>query len=203
MNIIQKSLVNSADIVAQYLTKGLVCVLPSDTVYGLFAIADVKGAPPLHTAAKIAQIKDRNQRQKPFIHLIASPDDIKKYSLIELPKKLLSLWPGALTIIVPVKKQVLSDCTQDTVAFRCPNDAWLCSIIQKCLSPVYSTSANITGHPICTCLEQLVDTFKNTVPLIVDDGNKEGNLPSTIVKVSCKKIEVIRQGSVKVPFDTF
>ena len=99
---------------ADSLKNAQVVIIPTDTVYGFSAIVDDESK----TKEKIQKIKGRGD-EKPFIQLISSPEDIKKYTDDEIPSNLLDYWPGPLTIIVNDKR------INSTTAFRCPADEWL------------------------------------------------------------------------------
>ncbi|MDE6736394.1 MAG: L-threonylcarbamoyladenylate synthase, partial [Treponemataceae bacterium] len=145
-----------------------------------------------HTDRKIREIKWRGD-EKPFIQLISSPADLKKYTRDLVPDGILAKWPGALTVIVHtfVKGGVT------TTAFRCPGDEWLRTVIAACGAPIYSTSVNRSGAPVLDNVQDIKREFGNAVDVIVDDGSKRGNVPSTIVAVEADgSVRVVRQGAV-------
>ena len=117
-------------------------------------------------------------------------------------KQLLSKWPCALTIIVHIKKDSPLAATaipeSGTVAFRCPGDEWLRKIITECGVPIFSTSVNRSGQPVLDTADAISSEFKNEVDLIINDGDKKGALPSTLVMLENGKVKVLRQGSVEV-----
>ena len=181
--IISKADPASATLTAQVLKTGGIVIIPTDTVYGFSGIVG-------QTQEKIRAIKGRAET-KPFIQLIATPQELANYTDDHVPDELLQKWPGALTIIV-------NDKRGGTTAFRCPGDSWLRSIIAQCGSPIYSTSVNRSGHPVLDTEHQIITEFAPQVSLIVTDGNKKGALPSTIVSVTTGQIQILRQGEVKV-----
>lgn len=189
--IIKKAHKDSIKIASDILNNGGTVILPTDTVYGFSGVA-VKP-----TDEKIRAIKGRSET-KPLIQLIAKPEDIYLFTDDKIPETLLSKWPGALTVIVHIKKDAPSYETLPTVAFRCPGDPWLREIISNCNCPVYSTSVNRSGQPVLEDFSQITAEFENEVDLIIDDGNKKGALPSTLVALEEGKIKVLRQGSVEV-----
>ncbi len=160
-------------------------ILPTDTVYGFSAAEGEAGA------EQIRRIKGRDEN-KPFIRLIAKPDAIFSFTSCAVPEKLLSLWPGALTIIVPSATEPCG-----SVAFRCPGDAWLREVIDTLGKPIYSTSVNRSGEAVLSKIEEICREFEDEVSLIVDDGDKADALPSTIVRLD-GGITVVRQGAVRL-----
>ena len=191
--ILNKSDENSVELCAEALKNGKIIIIPTDTVYGFSGI--VMPSSPLDGDSKIKSIKGRAEN-KPFIQLIARPEDIKNHTDDHIPEKLLSYWPGPLTIIVSNK-----NCEVDglkTIAFRCPGDLWLRKIIEKTGFPIYSTSVNRSGSPVLETESAIKSEFEKDAELIVLDGDKKGSLPSTIVSVSEGKVTVLRQGAVKI-----
>lgn len=185
----------SARIAADFLKCGKICVLPTDTVYGFSGIAENSLQEKFGTDEKIRKIKGREEK-KPFIQLVSSPDEISKYSDFKIPEQLAQKWPGALTVIVPLKFPFSEK--NATVAFRCPGDLWLRNVIAECGFPIYSTSVNRSGSPVLDSVCKIEKEFSNEVDLIVDDGDKKGSLPSTIVLLKNGGWKVLRQGSVIV-----
>jgi len=189
--IISREEAFSEKIVAECILKGGVCVIPTDTVYGFSGIVP-------WSKNKIQTIKGRDEG-KSFIQLIADPNEIYNYTSLSIPSRLFSLWPGALTLVVPVSK---GDNAGSTIAFRCPGDAWLRKVVELVGSPIYSTSVNRSGQPVMYKLQSICDEFLGEVDLIVD-GDKiiaPDAKASTLVELTddgqCK---VLRQGSVAIP----
>ncbi|MBQ7882237.1 MAG: L-threonylcarbamoyladenylate synthase, partial [Treponema sp.] len=145
--IILKNDLSAIEKVCCSLLNGDVVIIPTDTVYGF------SGLVPF-SKEKIQKIKGRDEN-KPFIQLIANPNDIFKYTNDDIPKKIFSLWPAPLTIIVNLKPELCNEKDFSTVAFRCPDDIWLRTIIERCGSPIYSTSVNRSGLPILTDIEKM------------------------------------------------
>ena len=223
---------------ADALKSNKIVIVPTDTVYGFSGIVNTctvgssgcvrdfactNSDASNGTDAEIRRIKGR-EAYKPFIQLIAAPEDIKLITEDPIPDELFSLWPGALTIIVNDKRGGAvadaanssdenvavgsarigaDDCAakpkKTTVAVRCPGDAWLREVIRETGAPIYSTSVNRSGKPVLSDIDDIVAEFGDDVELIIDDGDKRNALPSTIVSVADGKCTVIRQGSVVVP----
>lgn len=194
---VSKSSISSVSLAAECLLKGGVAVLPTDTVYGFSGAVDVPGRKRFYSDDRIRAIKGRSE-SKPLIELIASPKDIYLYTDVKIPQAVMSKWPGALTVIVPVKKDVPLFCDTPCVAFRCPGDEWIRKVIELCGCPVYSTSVNRSGSPVLDTISAIKDEFGSEADLIVEDGDKKGCLPSTLVRINGEKIEMLRQGSVTV-----
>lgn len=176
----------SAEIAADYLKRGKIVIVPTDTVYGFSGIVSGRHF-SYETKSKIAKIKGRDEG-KPLIRLIAKPEDLKKYSRDVVPEELLSQWPGPLTIIVHTFDK---NDNIITTAFRCPRDEWLRKVISLCGAPIYSTSVNKSGECILETIKEIKEVFAKEVALIISDGDKIGAKPSKIVSIE-------EDGSVKV-----
>ncbi len=200
--ILHKSDPLSIEQTADTLKTGGIVIIPTDTVYGFSGIVDLKNsATSFETDSKIHAIKGRAET-KPLIQLIAKPEDIRLYTDDTILDALLEKWPGPLTIIVHIKKDSpLSPSAipeTGTVAFRCPGDAWLREIIASCGAPIFSTSVNRSGQPVLDSSSAIAAEFAREVDLIIDDGDKKGALPSTLVTIENGQVRVLRQGSVQV-----
>ncbi len=190
--IILRSDSDSVECVSRVLLEGSVVVLPTDTVYGFSGVVP-------ESEVLIRKIKGRDET-KPFIQLIAEPEDIYRYTDEVLPDQLLALWPGALTVIVPLKKRLITGESEvTTIAFRCPGDGWLRQIIKAVGKPIYSTSVNRSGQPVLSSVLEIDKEFGGEVKLIVDGGSTENALPSTLVKFEKGKCIILRQGDVCIP----
>ena len=184
----------SISITSDYLKRGKIVAIPTDTVYGFSAIVDGRHY-SYHTDDKIRTIKGRGE-EKPFIQLISSPEDLKKYTRDLVPDEILAKWPGPLTIIVHTFKKG-GEIT--TTAFRCPDDAWLRKVIAQCGAPIYSTSLNRSGQAVLDNVQDIKREFGNEVDLIIDDGSKRGNVPSTIVAIETDgSVSLVRKGAVEI-----
>ena len=188
---------DSLNLALDCMKSGGVAVLPTDTVYGFSAAADLKEKPFLGTDERIRKIKGRGE-DKPFIHLIAKPQDIFMYTDDPIPESLLSKWPGPLTIIVNLKEDSPLQTKLKTVAFRCPGDEWLRKLIEETGRPLYSTSVNRSGSPVLDSAQSIRAEFGGEIDLFVCDGDKKGAVPSTIVKIENNELVLVRQGAVKL-----
>lgn len=178
-------------LVADCIKGGGVCVLPTDTVYGFSGIVP-------QSQSRIHSIKGRDEG-KPFIQLIAKPEDLYRYTDVVVPQPLFSLWPGAVTVIVPVKQDADK---KTTVAFRCPGDSWLRRVIDLVDVPIYSTSVNRSGEPVLGNVEAICQEFSGEVELIVngDEIIVPNAKPSTLVELLPDgKCKIVRQGGVVIP----
>lgn len=183
--ICSKSDVDSVEKTVELLKQNKVLILPTDTVYGFSGVVGT-------TDDIIKKIKGRTET-KPFIQLIGDPSQLSLITDDKIPEKIISFWPGPLTIIVSSVED-----PSVTVAVRCPGDSWLRDVINKTGKPLYSTSVNRSGSPVLQKVKEIQKEFESEVALIVEDGDSVSSVPSTIVKYTDGKIQLVRPGAVDV-----
>ncbi len=168
---------------AALLRAGETAAFPTETVYGL-------GANGLNTEAveKIFAAKGR-PADNPLILHISKTEEI--FPLVsEFPEKARLLaeafWPGPLTLVLPKSSAVPDIVTAglSTVAVRCPGDAAARALIEKCGFPVAAPSANASGRPSPTSAAHVLADLNGKIPLILDGGECEGGLESTVLALA-------------------
>ena len=181
------------DKIKHELKNGGAVVLPTETVYGLFAKALDKKA-----VDHVYQLK-RRPRDKALNLNVASLDDILNFSKNQPPylQKLVdSFLPGPLTIILEANDKVPywvnSDLT--TVGFRMPNHPVTLELIRE-FGPLIGPSANISGCESGVNFKRLLENFDREVLGIEDDTFLTGQ-DSTILDLSSDKVKILRQGSI-------
>ncbi len=196
--MLRKSDPDSASLTADILKQGKIAILPTDTVYGFSAVTLLKNKKSGGLDKKIDAIK-KSPEFKPLIELISAPEDIFKYAENPfLPTSIYSKWPGPLTVIIENNSSYEKITGRATSAFRCPGDEWLRSVIALCGSPLYSTSVNFSGKPVLNKIDDIRKEFESAVDLIIDDGDKIGGCPSTIVSLVGNELKIVRQGQIIV-----
>lgn len=175
---------------------GLV-VFPTETVYGLGADGTNADA-----AISVYEAKGRPSNNPLIIH-ISDPEDAGKYCVTdELYFKLAKAFmPGPLTVILK-KKNIIPDSVTGglgTVAVRCPSHPIARSIIKECGLPIAAPSANLSGRPSPTCARYCIEDLFGRVDVIVDGGDCEIGLESTIVKTEDDgSLTLLRPGAITV-----
>ena len=178
--------------VVDLIKQGGVGFLPTDTIYGLSCLA-------LNQASvdKIHKLKDR-AAHKPFIILISNT---KMLDLLSIDSKDTMLvqkyWPGALSIILPdAKGPSWLTLNTATLAVRIPGNDQLRQLIDA-VGPIVSTSANLQGQQPINSVAVAQKVFGKQLDFYVDFG-KLDNPPSTLVAIKGGKLDVVRQGAVKI-----
>ena len=107
-------------------------------------------------------------------------------------------FPGPLTIILK-KKDIVPDIVtsgQDTVGVRMPSGEIARKLVELSGDPIAAPSANITGEPSGTNLQEIKKHFDGKVDYFIDGGDSELGVSSTIVQAIDGKIKILRQGSI-------
>ncbi|MBA3757337.1 threonylcarbamoyl-AMP synthase [Candidatus Saccharibacteria bacterium] len=179
--------------VAGLLEKGAVGFIPTDTIYGLSAKALDEQA-----VVKVRSIKDRH-KNKPLIVLIADPSQLSELGGAESQaRSATKYWPGPLTVIFTSNEfPVWLTGGTDTLAVRMPGNEKLRQLIKK-TGPLVSTSANPQGKKPAESVKQAKKYFDSKLDFYVDVGELSNRQPSTIVKLVDGRLQIIRQGDVKI-----
>lgn len=177
---------------------GGLIVYPTDTVYGL-------GCDPTNEDAVQRLLEVKKRDQKPIPVLCSSSGAAME--LVEMNKKALELarrfWPGALTIVAPLKRSLPFPLHQGTgtLGVRVPAMPLCVTLIETCGGWLTGTSANLSGLPSARTAAEAVSQLGDHVDLILDGGELEG-LESTVVRVVDDGIQVLRMGPVRVTDET-
>jgi len=178
------------------LESGGVIAYPTDTVYGL-------GCDPSSDKAVARLYEVKNREAKPVPLLCA--DVAVAERLVDLDgvaRKLAGLhWPGALTIVAPIKRgsnlSRLLDQGSGYLGVRVPDSEVCVALAGKVGGSITGTSANLSGRPSCRTAAQVAESLDGRIQLVIDGGELRGK-ESTVVKVSEGTVEVLRKGSVRI-----
>ena len=182
---------------AEVIKNGGLVVFPTETVYGLGADATNADA-----ARKIYSAKGRPSDNPLIIH-IANPSDAERYTFTTpLYYKLAEAFmPGPLTVIMRSRDTVPKETRGglDTVAVRCPSSRIANKLIELAGVAVAAPSANISGSPSPTCAKHVIDDMMGRVDVIIDGGDCDFGLESTIVKLEDDgSVTLLRPGRITV-----
>ena len=181
------------DGIRQELKKGGAVVLPTETVYGLFAKAlDEKAVDHVY------QLK-RRPRDKALNLNVASIDDIlyfSKHQPAYLKNLVDAFLPGPLTIILEANDRVPYWVNSDlaTVGFRMPSHPVTLDLIRE-FGPLIGPSANISGHASGVSFKEILKDFDQEVLGLEDDSFLTGK-DSTILDLSGDEVKILRQGAI-------
>lgn len=162
--------------IATLLRSGGVVFMPTDTIYGLHALANET------SAARIAEIKGRDE-EKRFVTIAASIEQLSALGA-DVPDVLRRIWPAPLTAVM---RRGTS-----TIAARIPDLAWLRALLNQ-TGPLISTSANRSGEPPVSALSDLPPQLLERIDGFVDGGRRKGKA-SAIVDFIETEPRFIRDG---------
>ena len=185
---------NDLNIAAEIIRSGGTVVFPTETVYGL-------GADALNPDAvkKIFTAKGRPADNPLIVHIY----DVKQLNEIvsEVPesaKKLMDkFWPGPLTIILKKSNKIRNEVTAglDTVGVRMPVQSEAKRLLELSGVPIAAPSANLSGKPSPTAFAHCVDDMNGRVDAIIDGGDCNVGIESTVIDLSGEPI-IYRPGDV-------
>jgi len=180
------------------LRRGEVIGLPTETVYGL--AADARN---VEAVEKIFRLKGRPADHPLIVH-IADAAQLPQWAseVPEAAKKLAQVfWPGPLTLILKKRAEVPDIVTggQDTIGLRCPAHPLALAVLRQLDSGLAAPSANRFGRISPTTAQHVRDEFGDGVPIVLDGGDCEVGIESTIVDVSGGVPRILRPGHIRKP----
>ena len=183
------------EICAGVIRSGELVALPTETVYGLGANAIDEAS-----VAKIFEIKGRPEDNPLIVH-IALIDDVKPL-VMSIPDVFYNLadkyWPGPLTLIMQKSDAVPDNVTAglDTVAIRMPSHPAALALIRTAGVPVAAPSANPSGKPSPTKASHVFNDIGGKIKYILDGGDCEVGIESTVLDISGEVPKILRPGYV-------
>jgi len=180
---------------AELLRAGEVVALPTETVYGLAANALDEAA-----VAKIFQIKGRPANNPIIVHIAGNA--MAKSCVKEFPaiaeKLSKAFWPGPLTMILPRSKGIpeIVAAGGDTVGIRWPSHPFIQAVIRECGFPLAAPSANLSGRVSPTNAEHVRAQLGGKIPLIVDGGQSQVGIESTVLDLTVSPPRILRPGMI-------
>jgi len=174
-----------------------VVAIPTETVYGLAGNIYSEKA-----IRKIFQVKQRPLFNPLIVH-IHSIEKIEEI-VSEFPEKAKLLatafWPGSLTLVLKKKPNIpdLITAGKNTVAVRIPNHPVTLSLLKKLSFPLAAPSANPFGSISPTNSTHVANYFRNTIPMVLEGGQCENGIESTIVGFENNEAILYRLGSISI-----
>lgn len=175
--------------------EGGLVAFPTETVYGLGGNALDSNA-----SKKIYEAKGRPS-DNPLIAHIADMDDLQLLvkEVPEIAKKIAErFWPGPLTMILKKSDKVPYTTTGglDTVAIRMPEHPVARKLIREAGVPIAAPSANVSGRPSPTIAKHVIEDLNGKIDIIIDGGQVNIGLESTILDLSGNVPTILRPGYI-------
>lgn len=180
------------------LKNGGIVIYPTETCYGVGVDATNKVA-----VSKVLEYKERPEG-KPISIAVSNKEMASKY--VEINDRAINIYdnllPGPITVISKslgnVSKQIESE--KGTLGIRIPDHEVPLSIVEKLERPITSTSANMSGkktpYTVSDILDNLPESKKEMIDLIIDFGTLAKNPPSTVLDTTSLSFETIRGGDI-------
>jgi len=180
---------------ARLIRNGTVVAFPTETFYGLAALATDHRA-----IAKLFLLK-RRAIQKSLSILLANLDELDKWieTITSDARHLAaSFWPGPLTLVFAAGKKLPTNLTAGTgkIAVRISSHPVAQALVEAVGAPITATSANRSGSPSCRSCEEVLSQLGSDLEAILDAGLTPGGKASTIADVTTRPPKILRIGAI-------
>lgn len=177
---------------ARALSEGRPIGLPTDTQYAL--AADARNPAAVSAVYDLKQ-RPRSERSPVFLPdfewlpRAAACDDGR---ILELARR---VWPGAVTLILPLHPQFRTTATDGTIALRIPDHPVARAVLDEFGGPITGTSANRSGQPAALTAEEVRHQLGSELLVLEEGGLMPAGLPSTMLDCTGAKPRVLRRGA--------
>lgn len=190
---------------AEALADGALVAFPTETVYGIAAVA---------TPAGIARLDALKQRDagKPFTVHVGALDRAERYvkTLSPLARRFMTKsWPGPITLVVAAPNASAAPLLNEldgsariaiwqdgTLGLRCPDHPVARELLSAVEAPVVASSANLAGQAPAVDAEQTHAKLDGHVDFILDGGRSQYGRASTVVRIEGDRYEILREGVI-------
>jgi L-threonylcarbamoyladenylate synthase len=173
---------------------GHVIGFPTDTVYGLAALASHERA-----VRHVFEVKGRSLSQ-PLILMVADPDELVPWARVDERSReyMRRWWPGPLTLVLPAREGVGPPLTSAqrprTIAARVPDHPVALALLREVGEALATTSANRSGEP--PAMTPLETAWVHGLAAVLDGGRAPGGVPSTLLDVTGERPRILRAGPI-------
>ena len=179
----------------ELLRAGMVVALPTETVYGLAA-----NALDARAVARIFEIKGRPAHNPVIVHIVGA--EMARRCVAEWPpladRLARAFWPGPLTLVLPKSPEIPDIVTAGgpTVGVRWPSHPFVQAVIQECGFPLAAPSANLSNRVSPTNAVHVAKSLGDKIPLIVDGGQCQVGIESTVLDLMANPPRILRPGMI-------
>jgi L-threonylcarbamoyladenylate synthase len=179
----------------ELLRAGEIVALPTETVYGLAA-----NALDSRAVSRIYEVKGRPAHNPIIVHVAGA--EMAKRCVVQWPpiaeKLARAFWPGPLTLVLPRAKQIPDVVTAggNTVGVRWPSHPFIQEVIRACDFPLAAPSANLSNQISPTNAGHVARQLDGKIPLIVDGGQAQVGLESTVLDLTDEPPRLLRPGMI-------
>ena len=192
-NLVTKN--DDIELAGKILEAGGLVAFPTETVYGLGANALNE-----NSVKNIYKAKGRPSDNPLIVHIAKKEDIIPLVKEVTPKAQALidTFFPGALTIILP-KSELVGNVVSgglDTVAVRMPANEIAHRVIEAAHCPIAAPSANTSGLPSPTRAKYVIDDMAGKIDAIIDGGDCEYGVESTVITLASDVPTILRPGAV-------
>lgn len=196
--IVKKNCVDeNIELAGQIIRDGGLVIFPTETVYGIGADAFNEEAVKM-----IFEAKGRPQDNPLIVHIydVEQLDELVERVPKAARQVMDKFWPGPLTILFNKKDTVPDSLTGglNTVAVRMPDNEVALKLIESSQRPIAAPSANISGKPSPTNVDHVVLDLYGKVDMIIDGGDTNVGIESTVLDITTGKSTILRPGAVTI-----
>ncbi len=180
---------------AELLRAGEVVALPTETVYGLAA-----NALDAQAVARIYEVKGRPAHNPIIVHVASL--EMARRCVADWPlaadKLARAFWPGPLTLVLPRSQEIPDIVTAEgpTVGVRWPSHPFIQAVIRECGFPLAAPSANLSNCVSPTNAGHVSKDLGDKIRLIVDGGQSQVGIESTVLDLTVRPPRVLRPGMI-------
>jgi L-threonylcarbamoyladenylate synthase len=179
--------------ILQLLRAGEVVGFPTDTVYGLAALAANQRA-----VRRVYELKGRSLSQ-PLVLMVPDAEAAGDWAVVDERARayMRRWWPGPLTLVMPAKpglRPPLVAGRPRTIGIRVPHHPEAQALLGAAGEGLATTSANFSGQP--PAASALEAAWVTGVAAVLDAGRSPGGIPSTVLDLSTPEPKVLRQGAI-------
>ncbi len=191
---VEEDLTRGIEAATTAVRSGRLVVLPTDTVYGLAADAFDPAA-----VRRLLRAKGRGRDMPPPVLIAARTTlDALATNVPAYARDMVAdLWPGPLTLVCRQQPSLTWDLgdNRSTVAIRMP-DSPVAQRLVEATGPLAVSSANATGRPAATVVEEAQEMLGESVAVYLDGGPSPGSVASTILDITGPTGRVLRLGGL-------
>lgn len=178
---------------AEDVAAGKLIVYPTETVYGIGA--DIYN----EAAVKNLYVVKNRPFDMPLSVAVSDKAMLERVAVLNenADKLIKAFMPGPITIIIKKQPDVPDIVTSSSqkVGIRMPDNKFALELVRR-TGPIVATSANLHSHPDAVNVDAAIADFGDSVDTYIDSGECTLGMPSTIVWLMDKEVEIIRQGAI-------
>jgi L-threonylcarbamoyladenylate synthase len=177
------------------LRAGQLVALPTETVYGLAANAWDAAA-----VRRIFEVKGRPPQNPIIVHVAGL--ELARRCVSDWPplaaRMAAAFWPGPLTLVLPRSPEIPDVVTAGgrTVGVRWPSHPFIQAVIRACGFPLAAPSANRSNQISPTNAEHVRKDLDGLIPLIVNGGQSQVGIESSVLDLACSPPRLLRPGMI-------